>query len=166
MGMFFMLTYGNQNQTWNIFPLSSESALLVLWKIPKNFHFCIRRLIRGVTRGGNGAQFPGRRMTARVAKKSQQCRKYFLQYSTFASERPQVRTWERQTCFLPRAPSNLVTLLRLIAWERLIEFVDLCWLGTLFSSVYLQCYSLGKQNLTFIYWQTFSRSVLPHVSNA
>ena len=27
------------------------------------------------------------------------------------SERPQVRTWERQTCLLPRAPSNLVTLL-------------------------------------------------------
>jgi len=29
--------------------------------------------------------------------------------STFASERLQVRTWGRQTCFLPWAPSNLVT---------------------------------------------------------
>jgi len=43
------------------------------------------------------------------AEKSQQCHKYFLQCSTFTSERSQVRTWGRQTCFLPRAPSNLVT---------------------------------------------------------
>jgi len=42
------------------------------------------------------------------AKKSQKCHTHFLQYSTFASERPQVQTWGRQTCFLPRAPSNLV----------------------------------------------------------
>ena len=45
--------------------------------------------------------------------KSQQCHKYFLQYTTFDSERPQVRTRGRQTCFLPWAPSNLVTLLPL-----------------------------------------------------
>jgi len=51
----------------------------------------------GATRG---APCPG-------AEKSQQCRKYFLQYNTFAPERPQVRTWGRQTCFLARAPSNL-----------------------------------------------------------
>jgi len=30
---------------------------------------------------------------------------------TFASERPQFRSWGHQTCFLPRAPPNLVTLL-------------------------------------------------------
>jgi len=35
--------------------------------------------------------------------------KHFLQYSKFASERAQVRTQGRQICFLPRAPSNLVT---------------------------------------------------------
>jgi len=35
---------------------------------------------------------------------------YSLQYSTFASERSSVRTWARQTCFLPQAPSNLATL--------------------------------------------------------
>jgi len=29
-------------------------------------------------------------------------------FSTYASERPQVRTWEHQTCLLPQAPSNLV----------------------------------------------------------
>ena len=34
---------------------------------------------------------------------------YFLQYSTFASERPQVRTWRRQTWFLPQALPNPVT---------------------------------------------------------
>jgi len=51
----------------------------------------------------------GRRMTAVSTEKSQQCHKYFLQYSTFASERPQVRTRGRLTCFLPWAPSNLVT---------------------------------------------------------
>jgi len=38
---------------------------------------------------------------------------YFLQYSTFASERPQVLTWGRQTCILPRTPSNLVAPLGL-----------------------------------------------------
>jgi len=42
---------------------------------------------------------------------SQQCHNYCLQCSTFASERPLFRTWEHQTCFLPRAPSNLVTSL-------------------------------------------------------
>jgi len=34
----------------------------------------------------------GRRMTAWGAEKFQQCHKCFLQYTTFASERPQVRT--------------------------------------------------------------------------
>jgi len=32
------------------------------------------------------------------AKKSQQCHTYILQDSTFASERPQVPKWGRQTC--------------------------------------------------------------------
>jgi len=43
------------------------------------------------------------------AEKPQQCHMYFLQYSTFASETPQIRTQGHQTCFLPRAPSSLVT---------------------------------------------------------
>jgi len=47
-------------------------------------------------------------MTARGAEKTQQCRQYFLQYSTFASERPQIRTRGRQTSFLSRAAFNLV----------------------------------------------------------
>ena len=70
---------------------------------------------RGVTRGGKGGTIPqapnhyrGRRMTAEGAEKSQQYHKYCLQYSTYTSERPQVRTWVRQTCFLPWTPPNLV----------------------------------------------------------
>jgi len=69
--------------------------------------------IRGVTRG---SQFPGPqitagglRITAAGAEKSQHYHKYFLQNSTFASKKHQVRTWGHQTCFLPRAPSKLVT---------------------------------------------------------
>ena len=66
---------------------------------------------RGVTRGTKEAQFTGRRITVGGAAKSQQYHKYIIQDSTLASERPQVQTWGRQTCFLPRAPPNLVALL-------------------------------------------------------
>jgi len=81
--------------------------------------------IRNVTRGGRGAKFPGaelvwRRRMAAGGKKSHQCHKYSLQYRTFASERPQSRTRERQTCFLPRAPSNLVRPLLTISQQNII----------------------------------------------
>ena len=49
---------------------------------------------RGLTRGARGYKFLGAESLQR-AKISNN-----LQYSTFASKRPQVRTWERQTCFL------------------------------------------------------------------
>jgi len=75
--------------------------------------------ISGVTRG---AQLPGcritmgasnrcggRQMIAGGAGKSQQCHMCILQCSKFVSERSQVRTWGRQTCFLPLVPFNLVT---------------------------------------------------------
>jgi len=65
---------------------------------------------QGRTEGAKGGQCGGRWITG-GAEKSQQCRKYFLQYITFSPERPQVRTWGRQTWFLPRAPPNLVTSL-------------------------------------------------------
>ena len=75
--------------------------------------------VQGRNEGGKGGTIPpgakslwGRRITEGGAEKSQQCHKYFLQYSTFASERPQVRTWGRLSCFLSRAPSNLVTTLQ------------------------------------------------------
>jgi len=56
---------------------------------------------------GQGAQFPGLRltmgdrMTAGDPEKSQQCHKYFPQYSTFASKRPPVRTRGRQLASCP-----------------------------------------------------------------
>jgi len=84
---------------------------------------------KGVTRE---AQFPGRRVTMGApnhcggAEKSQQCHKYFLQYSTFASERTQFRTWRRQTCFLLRAPSNVVTTLHFASNEKIIYLRNTC----------------------------------------
>jgi len=65
-------------------------------------------------RAAKRAQFLGRRITIGAPEKSQQCHKYFLQYTTFASERHQVRTWGRQTCFLSRAPSSLVAPLGVV----------------------------------------------------
>jgi len=49
---------------------------------------------------------PQKRLTENVSAKKKSFRKYFFQYSTFAPRRPQIRTRGRQTCFLPRAPSN------------------------------------------------------------
>ena len=72
---------------------------------------------RGVTRGGTIPRAPNyygapnhygeRRITAGAPKSPNNI--FFLQYSTFASQRPQIRTWGHQTCFLSRALSNLVT---------------------------------------------------------
>jgi len=87
----------------------------------------------GAQRGGaKEEQFPGRRMTVGGAEKSQKCGKYFLQYSTFASDlrcehgayiclrsqlrtRLQVRNSGRQTCFLP--PGRHLTSLRLCSQQ-------------------------------------------------
>jgi len=65
--------------------------------------------------GGQGAQFPGRRVTG--AENPNNVTSTVLQCSTFASEKPQVRIWGRQTCFLPRAPSDLVTPLAVIQYS-------------------------------------------------
>jgi len=67
--------------------------------------------MQGPNDGGQGGAIPRAPNHYGGAEKSQQCHMYFLQYSIFASERPQVRTWGRKICFLPRAPSNLVTSL-------------------------------------------------------
>ena len=66
------------------------------------------RHTRRAPRGRKGVQCPGHRITG-CAEKSQQCLKYFIQYSTFTPKRPYVRTWGRQTCYLARAPSNVGT---------------------------------------------------------
>ena len=62
-----------------------------------------------------GAQFPGRRITAGGVKKSQQCHKYFLPYSSLhSSERSQVRTGTKlATC--PRFIFTKCNLVRAIA---------------------------------------------------
>ena len=79
----------------------------------KDLYTCFVDLRQERNERGKGAQFTKCRifMGARnhcgghwIAKKSQQCHKYSLQYSAFASKRPHIRTWGRQTCFLPRAP--------------------------------------------------------------
>jgi len=56
-----------------------------------------------------GKSLWGRWMAAGGAEKSLSCHKHFLPHSPFASVGVQVRTWGRQTWFLTRAPSNLVT---------------------------------------------------------
>jgi len=62
---------------------------------------------QGRNEGGRGAQFPGANslwglcITAGGAENSQQCHKYFLQYSKFVFERTQVRPRGRQTYFCP-----------------------------------------------------------------
>jgi len=85
-----------------------------------------KSLRQGRNEGGKGATIPrapnryGGAESLRERQKSQQYHKCFLQYSIFASERPQVRTLVRQSCFLTRAPSNLVTplhfALNLLSW--------------------------------------------------
>jgi len=67
-----------------------------------------RTALQGSNEEGKVALLPGAK-SLWGRRKSQPYHKCFLQYSIFASERSQVRTWGRQTCFLPRAPSNLVT---------------------------------------------------------
>jgi len=70
---------------------------------------------RGVTSGAMGVQFLGRRITAGGAescvgrRKLPIIHKYFLHYSTFAPKDLRFEHGGRQTCFLPLAPSNLVT---------------------------------------------------------
>jgi len=70
------------------------------------------RMTRGVTRGrARGTQFPRRRITAEGTEMSQQCHITSTFFNTvhLLPKRAQVGTWGQQTCFLPRAPSNLVT---------------------------------------------------------
>jgi len=96
-------------------------------------------VVRGVTRGNN---CPGVESLREDAEKSQQCHKYFLQYSRFTSEGHQVRTRGRQTCFLPRAPSSLVTPL---VWRILQQVISLpyavtshCWVSVLDRICYMK----------------------------
>jgi len=78
------------------------------WNITYLTHLT-ERMSEWITRGYKGGTIPhapnhcgGRRIITAGGEKSQKCRKFFLQHSKIASERAQVRTWGRQTCFLPR----------------------------------------------------------------
>jgi len=104
--------------------------------------------VRCSTRAGKGAQFPGRRMTAGGAKKSNHVKKctffntvhlvqnvptmYCLQYSAFASKTPRVRAWGLQTCFLTRSLSNHVTPLEVLQ-NCLLGHYSLSYWSTLLS---------------------------------
>jgi len=93
------------------FGFASHPALNGETQVAERMHelrFPMFPLRPGAQQGGSRwTQLSGRLMTARDAEKSQQCYKCFLQ-CTFASQTPQVRTWGRQICFLPWAPSDLV----------------------------------------------------------
>ena len=109
---------------------------------------------RGVTMGGMGSTIPRAPNYYGAPEKSQQCHKYILQYSKFASEIPHVRTWGRQTCpgFLSRAPSNLVTPLSVSSHEvQNVTFLPLrlCYEKT------RTCFSKDAENLTtcgYVLW--------------
>jgi len=81
-------------------------------------------ICRGVTRGGHNspvAESPWRRqITAGAAEKSKNVTSAFFNAVHFLPH-DLFRTWGRQTCFLPRAPSNLVTSLAI--WFCLNPFV-------------------------------------------
>ena len=68
-----------------------------------------RTALQGRNEGGKGSTIPRAPNQYGGRRKSQQYHKCFLQCNAFDSERPQIRTWGRQSCFLPRAPSNLAT---------------------------------------------------------
>jgi len=85
------------------------------------YHDLLRRVAARSNQGRNdweqGARFPGRQITMRAPKSPNNVTSTSVQYSTFASGSPQVRTQGRQTCFLPRAPSNLVMPLAVIQYS-------------------------------------------------
>ena len=66
--------------------------------------FCRNWLMQGLNEGGT---------MPRAVKSPNNVANTFFNTCTFTPKRPQVRTWRRQTCFLPRAPSKLVTPLDL-----------------------------------------------------
>ena len=76
-------------------------------------------------RGARREQFPGRRATMGAPNGCGGRRKVPTMSQVLPStpyiclQRPQARTWGRQTCFLPRAPSNLV--MPLVVAENLLK---------------------------------------------
>jgi len=111
---------------------------------------------QGRNEGARGRNYPGaeslwgRRVMAGHQKITTMSH-VILQYSIFASRRPHVRKWERQTCILPRAPSNLVTPLS--SWR----LVSLRNPSTRFYIAKLRCRQTGDSRtaLTIALKQVF-----------
>ena len=87
--------------------------------------------MQGHREGGKGTKFPGRRITVEGPndcggrQKSQQCHKYFLQYSTFVSARPRVQRWGGE---LASRPERYVTSLHPCIHDK-ITCVTYCMFG-------------------------------------
>ena len=89
-----------------IYTLLSLQNYVLVWKCKQQ-----GSIGRGVTRGPGGERFPGRRKaqtTSPVVSPIQQI--------CFRKNYSEAGTWGRQTCFLPRGPSNLVTSLSMSCW--------------------------------------------------
>jgi len=70
---------------------------------------CALSWCRGVTKGGQGVNNSPGAESPWGRQKVPTMSQILSSIRAFAFERPQVRTWGRQPCFLPQAPSNLVT---------------------------------------------------------
>jgi len=92
-----------------------ESALA---KVLIYYKYGQRSIDQGRNKGGTIPRAPNH---YGCAEKSQQCYRYFLQYSTFASERPQVRTWGTK---LASGPGRHITSLR--PWYRHVLTIQYC----------------------------------------
>jgi len=87
--------------------------MFMMFRLEKLFAFgkFLRFLLHNtsdVTRGARST-IPGRGITAGGQKVPSH--KHFFSKQCICFQRPQARTWGRQTCFLPHAPSNLVSSL-------------------------------------------------------
>jgi len=98
----FSSKWRNNSGKLRYFPPLYHKVPLCLW-----LELCTTVLLRrvaarsnhGPNDGRQGAQIPGRRTTIK------------------ATNSPNLRTWGRQTCFLPRAPSTLVTPVAVIQYS-------------------------------------------------
>ena len=100
-------------------------------------------LTGGATRGPKGAQFPARGVTMERRKISTMSQ-YFLQYSTFASERPQ---FEHGDVKLASCSGHHLTSLRHCHWLQLFYARTLPSFSTLNQHVPLSFSSNGQLNI-------------------
>ena len=94
------------------------------WNVSKTFLGCshLHNCHQGRNEGGKGGTIPRRRITAggaewlrRAAKSPNNVTRTFFN-TVHLLPRDLFGTWGRQTCFLPRAPSHLITPLTATYW--------------------------------------------------